>query len=179
MNDFVTTYGLWLVIALLVLIVVLYLLFGRKSSEDAVDSTSGTSSTPTITSPPIADPTAPPLPTVDPIPVSAPPLPEAVIADAVVPTVMVPITPAATTQLDGSDNLLKMKGVGPKLAALLGELGVTRYAQIAEWTDTDLAAIDARLGNFKGRPIRDHWIDQAKYLAAGDIAGFEAKYGRL
>ncbi|MBJ7445220.1 MAG: hypothetical protein JHD32_13130, partial [Sphingobium sp.] len=46
-------------------------------------------------------------------------------------------------------------------------------------TDTDLAAIDSRLGNFKGRPVRDQWIDQAKYLAAGDIAGFEAKYGKL
>lgn len=177
MNDFVTTYGLWLVIALLVLIVVLYLLLGRKSGEDATDSTSGT--TPTTTTSPVADPIAPSLPTVDPMPVTAPPLPEAVIADAVVPTVTVPIAPVATTPLGGSDDLLKMKGIGPKLAALLGELGVTRYAQIAEWTDTDLAAIDARLGNFKGRPVRDQWIDQAKYLAAGDIAGFEAKYGKL
>jgi ATP-binding cassette subfamily F protein 3 len=64
-------------------------------------------------------------------------------------------------------------------AALLTELGVTRYAQIAGWSDSDIAAIDAKLGNFKGRPVRDQWIDQAKYLAAGDIAGFEAKYGKI
>ena len=62
---------------------------------------------------------------------------------------------------------------------LLTELGITRYAEIAGWSDNDIAAIDARLGNFKGRPVRDQWVDQAKYLAAGDIAGFEAKYGKL
>ncbi len=62
---------------------------------------------------------------------------------------------------------------------MLIELGVSRYAQIAAWTDSDIAAIDARLGNFKGRPVRDQWVDQAKYLAAGDTAGFEAKYGKL
>ena len=77
------------------------------------------------------------------------------------------------------DDLLRLKGVGPKLHALLIELGVTRFAQIAAWTDQDIALIDARLGTFKGRPVRDQWIDQAKYLAAGDIAGFEAKYGQI
>lgn len=182
MNEFVTNYGLWLVIALLVLIVVIYLLSGKKSSEDANPTVSSepprTTAEPT---PPIAAPAAAitPAATIDPMPVTVPPLPEAVIGDAVVPTVSVPIAPATTTSSIGADNLLQLKGVGPKLAALLTELGVTRFAQIAEWTDTDLAAIDARLGNFKGRPVRDHWIDQAKYLAAGDIAGFEAKYGKL
>jgi predicted flap endonuclease-1-like 5' DNA nuclease len=77
------------------------------------------------------------------------------------------------------DNLLRMKGVGPKLNQQLIDLGVTRYAQIANWTDADIAAIDGKLGNFKGRPVRDQWVDQAKYLAAGDLAGFEAKYGKL
>ena len=90
-----------------------------------------------------------------------------------------PVSPAATAAPEADDDLLRLKGVGPKLKTLLIELGVTRFAQIAAWTDTDLAAIDAKLGNFKGRPVRDQWIDQAKYLAAGDIAGFEAKYGKL
>lgn len=69
--------------------------------------------------------------------------------------------------------------MGPKLNLLLIELGVTRYAQIASWSDADIAAIDAKLGNFKGRPVRDQWVDQARYLAAGDLAGYEAKYGKL
>ena len=35
------------------------------------------------------------------------------------------------------------------------------------------------LGTFKGRPSRDNWVEQAKYLAAGDTTGFEAKFGKL
>jgi predicted flap endonuclease-1-like 5' DNA nuclease len=94
----------------------------------------------------------------------------------------IPVSPAVTAASGtdaGQDDLLRLKGVGPKLNLLLIELGVTRYAQIAEWQDSDIAAIDSRLGNFKGRPVRDQWVDQAKYLAAGDIAGFEAKYGKI
>ena len=77
------------------------------------------------------------------------------------------------------DNLALLKGVGPKLVALLTGLGVTRFDQIAAWTATDIAAIDARLGTFSGRITRDNWVDQAAYLARGDKAGFEAKYGAL
>ncbi|ETI64440.1 hypothetical protein C100_07390, partial [Sphingobium sp. C100] len=93
----------------------------------------------------------------------------------------VPASPAITTPAPtaDADDLLRLKGVGPKLKALLIDLGVTRFAQIAAWSDADIAAVDAKLGNFKGRPVRDQWVDQAKYLAAGDVAGFEAKYGKL
>jgi len=77
------------------------------------------------------------------------------------------------------DPLLQLKGVGPKLVTLLGTLGVTRFAEIAAWTDADVERIDAQLGTFKGRIVRDHWIEQAGYLAQGDIARFEAKFGKL
>jgi predicted flap endonuclease-1-like 5' DNA nuclease len=78
-----------------------------------------------------------------------------------------------------SDDLSQLKGVGPKLVALLSELGVTRFDQIAAWTPDEIEAIDARLGTFKGRIARDNWIEQAAFLAKGDIAGFEAKFGKL
>lgn len=77
------------------------------------------------------------------------------------------------------DDLSLLKGVGPKLVALLGTLGVRRYAQIAAWSDADVARIDAELGTFKGRIVRDAWIEQARFLAAGDVAGFEARFGKL
>lgn len=77
------------------------------------------------------------------------------------------------------DNLAIMKGVGPKIVSLLHAEGVTRFAQIAGWTDADIDAIDAKMGNFRGRIRRDSWVDQARYLAAGDRAGYEAKYGKL
>jgi len=77
------------------------------------------------------------------------------------------------------DNLLQLKGVGPKLVTLLAGLGVTRFAEIAAWKEADIARIDAELGTFKGRIVRDHWIEQAGYLAKGDVASFEAKFGKL
>jgi predicted flap endonuclease-1-like 5' DNA nuclease len=85
------------------------------------------------------------------------------------------ITPAA----GAPDNLALLKGVGPKLVAMLASLGVTRFDQIAAWSDADIAAIDAQLGPFAGRIARDNWVDQAGYLSRGDKAGFEAKYGAL
>ena len=77
------------------------------------------------------------------------------------------------------DNLELIKGLGPKVNNLLKGLGVTSFAQVANWTDADVADIDAKLGAFAGRITRDNWIDQAQLLAAGDIAGFEQKYGAL
>ena len=79
----------------------------------------------------------------------------------------------------GADNLQLMKGVGPKLAARLNELGVTSYAQLAGLGDTEVAMLDARLGPFQGRVARDRLVEQAQFLARGDIDGFEARFGKL
>ncbi|RJT25682.1 hypothetical protein D5I55_09845 [Chakrabartia godavariana] len=59
------------------------------------------------------------------------------------------------------------------------ENGVTRFDQIAGWSDADIAAMDAKLGAFAGRIARDNFVEQAGLLAKGDIAAFEAKYGKL
>ena len=77
------------------------------------------------------------------------------------------------------DTLTQLKGLGPKAASILADLGVTRFAQIASWNDADVAAIDAQMGAFKGRITRDRWVDQAKLLAKGDTAAFEAEFGAL
>lgn len=62
------------------------------------------------------------------------------------------------------DDLTRLVGIGPKLAASLAELGVTRFSQIAAWTPDELASIDQLLG-LKGRAERDAWIAQAKRFA--------------
>ncbi len=171
MQEFFMDYGLWLLIGLLVLIGVIFLLAGRKTSGNA----------PVAERPAVIEKEAAPIATtpqdlITPAPTTIAAEPSPAVAPAAPP---VGATQADTSTPGGQDDLLKMKGVGPKLNQLLIELGVTRYEQIAHWTDADIAAIDAKLGNFKGRPVRDQWIDQAKYLAAGDLAGFEAKYGKL
>ncbi len=83
--------------------------------------------------------------------------------------------PAASA---ASDDLTRIKGLGPKLKTQLGEMGITSFAQIAAWDDTEIDRVDARLGRFQGRIRRDNWVEQAKHLAAGDQAGFEDKFGR-
>jgi predicted flap endonuclease-1-like 5' DNA nuclease len=78
-----------------------------------------------------------------------------------------------------ADDLQAMKGVGPKLAARLRELGITGYAQLAGLGETEVAMLDDRLGPFKGRVTRDRLVEQAQYLARGDTDGFEARFGKL
>lgn len=78
-----------------------------------------------------------------------------------------------------ADDLRQIKGLGPKLVTLLHGFGITRFSQIAGWSDADIDRIDAQLGTFAGRIRRDSWVEQAKFLAAGDKAGFEGKFGKL
>ena len=113
--------------------------------------------------------------------VEEPAVPAEPVAEAPPPAAPEPVAtpepaPAAATT---ADNLQLLKGVGPKMVALLNGLGVTSFQQIAGWTDADVAAIDPQLGTFQGRIARDAIVDQAGYLARGDKAGFEAKYGAL
>lgn len=63
-----------------------------------------------------------------------------------------------------ADDLTALVGVGPKLAASLAELGVTRFSQIAAWGVDELSEFDRRL-NLKGRAEREAWVAQAKRLA--------------
>lgn len=86
---------------------------------------------------------------------------------------------AAAVEAAIGDDLTRIKGVGPKLAATLRDLGVSSFRQIAEWSESDIDRIDARLGRFEGRIRRDDWVTQAQLLAAGDTAGYEARFGKL
>ncbi|WP_126173513.1 hypothetical protein [Altericroceibacterium xinjiangense] len=77
------------------------------------------------------------------------------------------------------DDLKRIKGVGPKLETLLRSIGVNSFAQIAAWDEADIDRIDTQLGRFQGRIRRDHWIEQARFLAEGDKAGFEDRFGKV
>jgi predicted flap endonuclease-1-like 5' DNA nuclease len=61
------------------------------------------------------------------------------------------------------DDLTVLTGIGPKLAAALAERGVTRFAQIAAWTDEDIAGFDKEL-KLMGRIGREAWVAQAARL---------------
>ena len=78
-----------------------------------------------------------------------------------------------------SDDLTRIKGLGPKAASMLNGLGIQRYAQLADLDPGQAGELDARMGAFKGRIGRDRWIEQARLLEQNDTAGFEAQFGKL
>lgn len=81
-------------------------------------------------------------------------------AKAEAPAKPAPKKAAAT----GADDLKQLSGVGPALEKKLHEAGVTTFAQIAGWSEADIAEMDEKL-SFKGRIEREGWVDQAKKLA--------------
>ncbi len=88
-----------------------------------------------------------------------------------------PVEADPAPKASSGDDLKQIKGLGPKIATLLGEMGITSTAQIAEWDDAEIARIDAKLGRFQGRITRDNWVEQAKHLAQGDTDAFADKFG--
>jgi predicted flap endonuclease-1-like 5' DNA nuclease len=166
--EWVEQYWVLLAIGVLIALIALWLIV-KSSSERSPEARTRDGVEQEI-SPVVTGPAAAPFdvpPPIDAVPAAAEPEPEALVQ----PIHAVPAGPA--------DELTRMKGVGPKVAAMLNGLGVTRYDQIAAWTEADVARIDAQLGTFKGRVTRDQWVEQARLLAAGDKAGYEAKFGKL
>lgn len=78
-----------------------------------------------------------------------------------------------------ADNLQRLKGVGPKFVNLLHSQGIFRFDQIARLTPTEVERIDAAMGAFRGRFVRDRIVEQADYLARGDEDGYQHTFGRL
>ncbi|WP_309751569.1 hypothetical protein [Novosphingobium sp.] len=138
--------------------------------------------------PPAPEPAAPsapearaPVAATEPVPQPQPEQPEALPEEMPQPDPGPPPGPEPLPEQPsgGADDLARIKGLGPKLQALLPTLGITTFAQIAAFGDADLADLDDKLGPFAGRPARDGWVEQAQYLAAGDVAGFEARFGKV
>jgi len=89
--------------------------------------------------------------------------------EAAVPVLAPPVLAA--------DDLTAIKGIDVEIAGRLRDLGITRFSQIAGWLPADIERVDAALGPFKGRLIRDEWIAQARLLARGDIETYHQRFG--
>ena len=72
---------------------------------------------------------------------------------------------AAKRASEATDDLTRLTGIGPKLAAALAARGIRTFAQLADWTEEQAQAFDSEL-SLKGRVARDAWIAQARRLAA-------------
>ena len=75
----------------------------------------------------------------------------------------------------GADDLKMIKGVGPKMEALLNALGFFHFDQIAKWSEAEVAWVDQNLEGFKGRVSRDNWVEQAGVLANGGETEFASR----
>ncbi len=72
------------------------------------------------------------------------------------------------------DNLCKIKGIGVVIENKLKNIGVYYFDQIAKWTEEEVKLIDKQLA-FKGRVLREDWINQAKILASGKDTEFSKR----
>ena len=124
---------------------------------------------------PAVTPQADPEPPAAELPIMEPAAPEPVAE----PEKPAPAAPAVDPEIARALALTTIKGLGPKVAAMLAERGFTRVDQLAALSAEDASALDIQLGAFTGRMTRDRWIEQAKLLAAGDTAAYEAVFGKL
>jgi predicted flap endonuclease-1-like 5' DNA nuclease len=89
------------------------------------------------------------------------------IADPVAAVVETPVAATASVAaplLERPDELTLLRGVGPRVADALVARGVTTFAQLAAWTEDELAAFDAEL-KLLGRSKRYDFIGQAREMA--------------
>lgn len=75
----------------------------------------------------------------------------------------------------GKDNLRRLIGIGAVNERRLNEHGITTFAQIAGWTTADIDSVEHYL-RFGGRVEREHWVEQAKLLAAGNEKEFARRF---
>jgi predicted flap endonuclease-1-like 5' DNA nuclease len=90
-----------------------------------------------------------------------------------------PVHRALEGEAEPGDDLCLIKGVGPKFAQALHDIGFHRFDQLAGLTPTEIDRLDPQLGAFAGRIARDRIVEQAEYLARNDIDGFEQTFGKL
>ena len=124
-----------------------------------------------------------PLNVVEPMPVApraAEPAPAAMPAAFVSQPVAAAPSTDGPARLNGprggtADNLKEIEGVGPAMEKLVNEMGFYHFDQIAGWSESDVAWVDANLKGFKGRVTRDKWVAQAKIIVTEGLEAFRER----
>ncbi len=118
-------------------------------------------------------PTPPRAPVVPKPPIPAAPKPKAkprVVAKKA-PKPKAKRAPAKPRAKAKPDNLKLIRGIGPQNEGRLNNLGIHRFAQIADWKSKDTQHYGDVLA-FPGRIEREEWVGQAKILAKGGATDF-------
>lgn len=74
-----------------------------------------------------------------------------------------------------ADDLKEIEGIGPALEKLVNGMGFFHFDQIAQWTEADVALVDAEMKTFKGRISRDKWVEQAKIIVSEGLEAFRER----
>ena len=81
-----------------------------------------------------------------------------------------PVTPAR-------DNLQRIGTITPEIEQDLNAQGVSRYAQIAQWSPSDIERFEKQLRT-GGRIARENWVEQAQILSRGGDTRFSREFDR-
>ncbi len=65
------------------------------------------------------------------------------------------------------DDLKQINGIGPRVERILNQLGVYYFEQLASLEPDEVSWLDAQLADYRGRIMRDEWVDQAKRVVSG------------
>ena len=95
-------------------------------------------------------------------------------SEAVVQVAPQPIPGPATPEID---DLRQIEGIGPKVAGLLQEAGITSFGQLARSSEEQLREILKGAGLAMMNPST--WPEQARLAAAGDHEALKALQERL
>lgn len=82
--------------------------------------------------------------------------------------------PSPAGQADGdeaTDDLKKIKGIGPSIERTLNDLGISRFQQLAEMSEFEIDRVAQQLRGFRSRIYRENWIGQARDLHYDKING--------
>jgi predicted flap endonuclease-1-like 5' DNA nuclease len=86
---------------------------------------------------------------------------------------------AAGFDLEGPDDLEIVEGIGPKIAQLLRQHGVTTFVQLASASPAEISAILEKGGPSFRIANPGTWPEQASYCVRNDWAGLKALQDRL
>jgi len=93
------------------------------------------------------------------------------VPDAVDAVQAVPVRPAASAH----DNLQRIGTITPEIEKDLNAQGISRYAQMAQWSQSDIDALEKQLRT-GGRIARENWVEQAQILSRGGDTRFSREF---
>jgi NADH-quinone oxidoreductase subunit E len=76
-----------------------------------------------------------------------------------------------------ADDLTLIMGIGPAIQRTLNEIGITTFRQVAALTPEQVEAVETEAG-FKGRAMRNNWLQQADVLARGGVEEYRRVFGK-